>query len=66
MTIGERITALRKARKWSRRTVALMTGYTEQAVYCWETGKYSPSKKAIRTLEKALGERLQKEENDEE
>ena len=65
MTIGEQITALRKARKWPRRTVALMTGYSEQSIINWERGTYTPSRDAVRALEKAFGERLQKEENDE-
>jgi len=60
MTTGERITALRKARKWPRRTVALMTGYTEQTVINWEKGVYKPSERAIRALEKAFGQRLRK------
>jgi len=60
MTIGERIKAKRLERGWPRRTLALMTGFTEQTVLNWEKGVYKPSERAIRALEKAFGERLRK------
>ena len=60
MTIGERIKAKRLERGWPRRTLALMTGFTEQTVLNWERGRYKPSERAIRALEKAFGEKLRK------
>ena len=60
MTIGERITMIRHERKWTRRVLALMTGFSEQSIINWETDKVKPSEPAIRALEKALGQKLRK------
>ena len=58
MTIGERITNLRHKKGWTRRVLAMMTGYTEQTIIAWETDKNKPSERAIRALEKAFGQKL--------
>jgi DNA-binding XRE family transcriptional regulator len=58
MTIGQRIKELRLERKWPRRTVALMTGFSEQTIINWEKGTYKPSKRGIRALEKAFRQQL--------
>lgn len=60
MTMGERITKLRQERKWPRRTVAVLTGYSEQTVKNWENDVHKPSERAIRALEKAFGQQLRK------
>jgi len=60
MSIGERIKTLRAEREWTRRTLSSLTGFTEQAIVDWEKGKYVPSERGIRALEKAFGERLRK------
>jgi len=60
MTIGERIKFLRAERGWTRRTLSSLTGFTEKAIADWEGGKYAPSERGIRALEKAFGERLRK------
>ena len=60
MTIGERIKSLRTERGWTRRTLSSLTGFTEKAISDWEGGKYSPSERGIRALEKAFGEQLRK------
>ena len=58
MTIGERIKSLRTERGWTRRTLSSLTGFTEKAISDWEGGKYVPSERGIRALEKAFGEQL--------
>ena len=60
MTIGERIAAFRKERRWTQRTLALLTGYTGKTVIAWEKGMHKPSERAIRALEKAFGQQLRK------
>ena len=60
MSIGERIKSLRTERGWTRRVLSHMTGFTEKAIADWEGGKYSPSERGLRALEKAFGEQLRK------
>jgi len=60
MTINERITALRKERKWPRITVARLVGVSEQSIINWERGEYRPSERSIRALERAFGTKLRK------
>lgn len=57
-TIGQRILAARRARSWTRRVLALKTGYTEQSIVNWETDQGKPSERAIRALEKAFKAKL--------
>ena len=59
-TIGERIKEARLSRGWTRRVLAIKCGFTEASIYGWEGGKYSPSERGIRALEKAFGEQLRK------
>jgi len=60
MTIGERIKFLRTKRGWPRRTLSILINFSEQAIVDWEGGKYVPSERGIRALEKAFGEQLRK------
>ena len=60
MSIGERIKALRYERNWTQRILSDLTGFTEKAIADWEKGRYVPSERGIRALEKAFGEQLRK------
>ena len=60
ITIGSRIMRARNAKGWTRRTLSLLSGYTEQSIVTWELDKQKPSERAIRALEKAFGEQLRK------
>ena len=64
MTLGERLQALRKERRWSRRFVAAQVGVTEQSVINWEHGMYRPRTDKVRALERVYGISL-KEVSDE-
>lgn len=56
MDIKERITQLRKERKWSLSKLAKETGISETAVYNWYNEKnYTPSRDAIEDVCGAFG-----------
>ena len=66
--IGKRIRTLRLKRGWTLRTLAIKTGdpasglmgYTENTIGDVERGKYPPSERVLRAIEKAFGEKLRR------
>ena len=53
-TIGEKIRAARRNRKWTIRVLAIKTGYTQNTIGAVERGEWPPSERLLRTIEKAL------------
>lgn len=58
ITIGQRIRAARKMKGWTIRVLAIKAKYTENTIGSVERGEYIPTERLIRTIEKALGEKL--------
>lgn len=59
-TIGQRIRAARKMKGWTIRKLAIKADYTEVTISNVELGKYLPSERLLRAIEKALNEKLRK------
>jgi len=61
MTIGDRIREARERRKWTRRKLSELCGYTQGSILDWEHDRHVPSERAIAALEEALGVKLHEE-----
>lgn len=59
-TIGDRIRTAREKKDWTIRVLAIESGYTENTIGDVERGKYIPTERLLRALEKALGVKLRK------
>lgn len=55
MSLGSAIEQHRTSRGFSKRKLALLTGYSRAAIISWERGDYRPRPVAIKRLEAALG-----------